>query len=590
MLFSCLGSTHLWDEDEGYFASAAAEMYARGDWIVPYFNGEMFGHKPPWMYWMMMSGFSMFGVNELAARFFSAVFGVATALLTYQLGRRLFNPRVGFFAGLVMPTCIMFSVVARAATPDVYLVFFSTLSLYIFATRGFISRQNDLDGSADRTPSIRDMLPNHWTAFALIYAVMGLAVLVKGPIGFLFPMAVIGLFLLCMTPRRSVATDASVWTKWREAVRPFGPVNFILTVWRMRPFTAIVIILLVAGPWYVAVGVLTEGAFLKEFFGVHHFKRATSAMDAHSGSIFYYIPAILIGIFPWSMFAISSTWEWWKQLNNRDDRFPALVFLGCWVGVYVGIFSLASTKLPNYVLPAYPALAVICGHFIDVALRRSERRHVAGMKQGFLVLAAIGVAILVGLPIAGMWEIDGQTFLDRANLTKSVQHEVPWLAMIGLPLVVGGLIAYAFARNNRFTFAMGTAGVTAVVMMTALWSIVAPRVDQFQTPQRIAQTAGTDSQSNGRVAAFGCFRPSMAFYAKQPIQNCNDVDEVRQFIARTNARFLITTESGYEKLGENLRRELEIVDQMPDFPKPGKILLLRPIPSIAHEPKDSRRR
>ena len=590
VLFSCLGSTHLWDEDEGYFASAAAEMYARGDWIVPYFNGEMFGHKPPWMYWMMMTGFSLFGVNELAARFFSAVFGVATALLTYQLGRRLFNPRVGFYAGLIMPTCIMFSVVSRAATPDVFLVFFAALSLYIFAVYGFGAKTNEEGRAGEQGKSIHDVLPHRWATFAGMYAIMGLAVLVKGPIGFLFPMAVIGLFLLFMTPRRAVATDAPRWKKWLETLRPFGPVNFVVTVWRMRPFTAIAMILLVAGPWYAAVGVLTEGEFLKEFFGVHHFKRATTAMDAHSGSIFYYIPAILVGIFPWSMFAGSATWEWVKQLQKRDAGFPALVFMGCWVGVYVGIFSLASTKLPNYVLPAYPALAVILALFIDVALRSVERRHVFGMKQGYLVLVVVGVVILAGLPIAGTVEFDGQTLLDRANLTKAAQSEMSWIGMIGLPLVIGGLAAFILARFKRFDFAMGTGATTAVATLIALWILAAPRVDQFQSPQRLAQSTGFDPAANARVAALGCFRPSMAFYAQQPIHLCKSADDVKQFIAQTQASYLITNESGYEKLGEELRREFEIVEQKPDFPKPGKLLLLKPTVSLAQRPEHAQQR
>ena len=128
VLFLRLDSTRLWDQDEGFFAGTAAEMYAQDEWIVPVFNDEMFGHKPPWMYWMMMLGYQLFGVNELGARFFSAVFGTASVFLTYFLGSRLKNPRAGFLAGLALATCLMFSVVGRAATPDSYLVFFSTLA------------------------------------------------------------------------------------------------------------------------------------------------------------------------------------------------------------------------------------------------------------------------------------------------------------------------------------------------------------------------------------------------------------------------------------------------------------------------------
>src|SRR5215831_1843169 len=92
--FTNLGVTHLWDEDEGFFAGTASEMFARHDWVVPHFNGQLFSHKPPFMYWMMMLGFEAFGVTPFAARVGSAIFSAGTALLTYFFGRRLFCAEV----------------------------------------------------------------------------------------------------------------------------------------------------------------------------------------------------------------------------------------------------------------------------------------------------------------------------------------------------------------------------------------------------------------------------------------------------------------------------------------------------------------
>ena len=102
-----LKATSLWDQDEGFFASTAAEMHANGDWVVPSFNGSMFGHKPPWMYWMMMIGFQMFGTTEFSARLFSAIFGIGTCLLTYQLGKKLFCPQVGWWSAIVLASSIL---------------------------------------------------------------------------------------------------------------------------------------------------------------------------------------------------------------------------------------------------------------------------------------------------------------------------------------------------------------------------------------------------------------------------------------------------------------------------------------------------
>ena len=86
-----LGRTGLWDMDEALYASVAREMFQRGNWVVPWFNGQLFPEKPPLMFWTMMGGFELFGVNEFGARFFSAVMGVGTALIAFHLGRLLFS-------------------------------------------------------------------------------------------------------------------------------------------------------------------------------------------------------------------------------------------------------------------------------------------------------------------------------------------------------------------------------------------------------------------------------------------------------------------------------------------------------------------
>ena len=118
IFFTNLGGAALWDMDEALYTTCAREMFQRDDWVVPWFNGQMFPEKPPLMFWTMMAGFELFGVNEFGARFFSAVFGVATALAAFHLGRILFNARVGLWTGLITASTIIFTISARAATVD----------------------------------------------------------------------------------------------------------------------------------------------------------------------------------------------------------------------------------------------------------------------------------------------------------------------------------------------------------------------------------------------------------------------------------------------------------------------------------------
>ncbi len=215
VFFTNLGAVALWDEDEPLYASCAREMLQRGDWVVPTFNGEVFPDKPPLMFWLMMSGFQLFGVTEFAARFWSAVLGVGTALVTYHLGRLLFRAEVGLWAGLIVASSIIFTVSARAATVDSALVFVTALAMLLLVAGGMARRGRigkgvlaaettgaETTGAETTAPAGAGLVPSAWITFALFYACMGLAVLAKGPIGLLLPVATICLFLLVMNPTR----------------------------------------------------------------------------------------------------------------------------------------------------------------------------------------------------------------------------------------------------------------------------------------------------------------------------------------------------------------------------------------------------
>ncbi len=205
--FTNLGAAQLWDEDEPIFAGAAREMFDRGDWVVPYFNGVVLPDKPALMYWVMMAGYGVFGPTEFAARYGSAVFGVASVLLTWFLARRLFSARVGFWAGLALATSLSFDVVARAATPDSLLVFFSTLALYAFV-RGSSPRVSDGPAGGAIATAPLSVSPG-WLAYIAMYAAMGVASLAKGPIGIALPTAAIGLYLLIARLPSAACTAAA---------------------------------------------------------------------------------------------------------------------------------------------------------------------------------------------------------------------------------------------------------------------------------------------------------------------------------------------------------------------------------------------
>ncbi|HZZ28575.1 MAG TPA: glycosyltransferase family 39 protein, partial [Pirellulales bacterium] len=478
--FANLGATRLWDQDEAFFARTAVEMRQRNEWIVPYFNGELFAHKPPIMFWMMRIGFLLFGVNEFAARFWPAVFGIGTALLVYRLGQRMFNSQVGLWAGLAITTAVMFDVVARAATPDSFLVFFSALALYIFA------RRENWESIANQPAATANLTPLPWSTCAAMYCAMGLAVLVKGPIGLLLPGATIGCYLLMRDPR-----ERSSGTTRADGIFPFfwrlSPARILYVFWCMRPFTALAAIGVVAGPWFALVGWRTGGDFLREFFGVQNYGRFMGAMDGHSGGFWYYLPIILVGFFPWSIFAIPTLLDMAQRCRGRERWSRGSKFLACWIVVYVGFFSLAATKLPNYVLPAYPALALATACLIDRWLTRPNSIHVWWPRLSFGSLALVGGLVAVAMPLFAFGTFRGHSLLDQFGISTELTNEIAAIGWLGGILLIAGISGILFAARGQQHAAMIGLAAAALTLCTALFAVLAVKLDRHQPSPTVAE-------------------------------------------------------------------------------------------------------
>ncbi|MCC7085122.1 MAG: glycosyltransferase family 39 protein [Pirellulales bacterium] len=598
VFFVNLGATRLWDQDEAYFARTAVEMHQRGEWVVPYFNGEPFAHKPPLMFWMMRVGFLMFGETEFAARFWSGVFGVATALITYHLGRRLFDADVGLWAAMAMGTTIMFDVVGRAATPDSFLVFFCTLALYLFArwenwqpSAPHVRREFEIEGRLSHAVFARCAKSTiTWSQWIAIYAAMGLAVLTKGPIGIL-PAMVIGLYLLMRDPVGQLPPDVT----WADHVvlflRRFVPSRVLGTMWHMRPMTALLTVLVVAGPWYALVDVRTGGHFLREFFGVHNLGRFFSAMDNHNGPIWYYIPRILIGFFPWSIFGIPTAINLvrgYREVDRAGTPFsPPARFVACWIIVIVGFFSLASTKLPSYVLPAYPALALATAMLICRWLRQPTRVHRWWPRLSFGSLAVVGLVLTMAGPIMAKYLAAEST--SKPFVTSELSAEMPLVAGLGAILFIGGGVCLTLWECRRFRLVAAGLSAIAVMFSLALLAGVAVKVDRHQPSPLIAENIRCLATREPSVAQYGYFRPSLVYYTNTRIESCKNPDQVANFLKGSSDAFLVTTEAHYAELYGKLPPETVVLCRYPEFPKHGMVLVLACKAALADGGRDAQR-
>ncbi len=578
MFFTGLGATRLWDEDEGFFAATAAEMHHRDEWIVPWYNGEVFAHKPPLMYWVMRLGFYVFGENEWGARIGSAIFGTAAALLTHWLGTRLLGQRIGLLAGLAMASCIMFGVVSRASTADAYLVFFMTLVIaaYVRWTPAF--RVEPESAETTDSTSLAHWLPATWGGFVAMYAAMGLAVLVKGPIGILLPGTAIGLFVLWQ-----LSCAEATWSGWLTRFA----VNIPRVFWAMRPLTAIAAVVVVAGWWFAAVEARTGGGFIGEFLGFHNIQRFLAPMESHSGPIIYYIPVIWIGFFPWSLFIVPSAITLRSRLKQsavnttpaREQAAWRLVL--CWFSVIFVFFSIAQTKLPNYTLPCYPPLALLVAGFVSRWLSEPTASLQFWSRWAFGSLAAVGVGFLVLVPLASLIQMDGAPLLVKAELHPTIANELWPLALVGLPALIGGVLCWRFAERSQPVLMLRTFAVTAVVFCLGILGGAAAYLDQYQSSESLADACQSRTTSGSvRVASYHLSSPSLIFYAKQPVLQVTKPEEIERHLAQPGS-YLFTSDEDWAKLSPEVQAGLVKVYERPGFPKPGTVLVLKRQPTEA---------
>ena len=617
-----LGATRLWDVDEAIFSEAAVEMLQRGDLVTPYYNGRLFAHKPPLMYWCQIAAFQVFGTTEFAARLFSALFSIGTLLVTYELGRTLFNARTGLWAGLALAGCINFVVIARAATPDAHLTFFCTLAMLVLV-RG-TRRQSPVveiarlrNGSSEgvrilANPAPGDIdnpwlpvLPPNWRTYALAYAVMAVATLVKGPVGIVIPTAVWGLFLLIEQPRaerrrrggalanasgdpqsvdpihpvsgsvaefvriqtpqwwilRSLATSATaVLNALFWFIKLFRPAYFMLTVWRMRPLTAILAVALIAGPWYVLVGLRTQGEFLREFFLVQNVGRASYAMDSHQGPFYYYLVAACVGTFPWCVLLWPAIVQLARGIRRDTPARAGYLLLSCWVCVWVGCFSLVATKLASYIVPAYPALAIGLAALVDGWLKQTSIVACRPwLRQAWWTLAVVAVAGFIGLPIATRILFDGE-------LSP---------ALIGLVPLLGAIVGWYCTARGHIPGSLTTLAAVGVLFGPGILGLAVLPIDAHKNTHLLGEAVHRNTTGTAHLATYKYSPPSLVFYSHLTFDRLRSRSSVsNHFRDHRQGAFLVTSEKHLESLQPHLPPDIAILHRERLFLKNEFVVLL----------------
>ena len=382
-------------------------MIERHDYIVPYFNDEYRFDKPPFTYWAQIASYRIFGENDFAARFPSAVAAALLALVLFAWGRRLDNDASGFWAAIIFTVSFQVVEHAKAAVADMWLVLFVSLAHW--------AGNEIMFGSERRSPADRRDSTSHILWWWMFYLSLAFAFLAKGPIGW--------------TP---------LLTVWISALftRPGGVAQ------RFKFGRGIIVTLAVVCAWGVPALLATHGQFFSVGIGRHVLERSVSPLGGHGAKSFglyllllpFYFVTVFLSFFPWSL---KLPWLV-RQLRAGRDRTDVYLLSG--IGVMFVIFSLVTTKLLHYTLPAFPLLGLLLA-------RRWQR---AGCSAVFLRKTAIifGGTCLVLILVVGPWV--ARLFPSRALFRAARPSLKPEMKFAAVDFKEPSLVWYFRSRVHGF--------------------------------------------------------------------------------------------------------------------------------------------
>ncbi len=518
LFFTGLHKPVVIDYDEGVYAEVSRAMFVNKQAVIPELNGNGFFEKPPLLYWAQMVGYQIFGINSMGARFFNAAAAVGTLMVFYFGSAAAVGRKTAFNASLILGSSIIFIYLARVAMTDMLLTLF-LVSCLVLSNRGVERYLSDKSGAL---------------LFWLGCLAAGLAMLTKGAIGALFPVLTAIVYLV------SIGRPTIIFNKkW------FLPGAAIL--------------LLVGFSWYLLLGLLhPEGFdFMKELFTRHHIGRFSTAMEGHSGPLFYYLIILFVGFMPWFGYLLLA----FKRLPLKTHGKPSLRYIRLFTifsVIVFSFFSIAATKLPNYILPALPGFSLLIARLFDIDSTDFEGGRATSLGWrlagwcGALPVALLGLVCLA-LPLLYPY---------LAELIGEDAYKVPALfepVKLGYKMYLAALLffistflilkTYRSAPAKRFESLL----LCSFINGCALFFLIIPIYDRLMDAPlaRLAEKAALHTPENGRIIMYEVDdRPSVNFVSgRQTLEHDErDQAQLRERFDQKGVEVGLTTVFYFERL------------------------------------------
>ncbi len=492
-----LGSYALWDTDETLYTRIAKEMYLSGDYITPQWNFTPWFCHPPFYFWMVNLFSKILGWSEFSARFPSALFGMLNVFLVYYWGKLLFDEEVGFLAGLIFATSLQMWIQSRMAILDMPFLFFISLSVYSYM-RGILNK-------------------NRWWFYGF-WVSSALAVLSKGPVGFVLPLGYVSIERFCAFLRR------------KEDPYKHDFKRFLKEFFNLPP---ILLFFIISSFWYATMIDIYGRAFYTQVFGYFFINRIIEPVMDQGGPIYYYVLVLIGGMFPWT-FLIPATISY--SYNNKDKYI--VLFLLLWVTVTFVGFSIADTKLPNYILFLYPPLVLLMGKTVKHLSTSKDKKYV---KFSLISYPLFLIVVFLGLAYGFMYKFP---------------HLVHKYGRIVIPisvyiLVSAVVILISATRDYKKGFYYVLATICGFYFMLVSY---APFIDNIRPELKVAKTITQNAQKNDIIIFRKRFGPinSVIYYTNLTGTEYPNTKAMLKAAKHKNHSFMLMYKWEYDKFKKEI--------------------------------------
>ncbi|MBB5016827.1 4-amino-4-deoxy-L-arabinose transferase-like glycosyltransferase [Chitinivorax tropicus] len=455
--------------DEGRYAEISREMVVSGDWVTPRLNDLKYFEKPPMQYWATALAYEIFGETEWTARLWTGLSGFIGILLAVYAGSVLFGRRAGLITGLVLGGSLYYLALGHINTLDMGVSLFLELALI-----GFLMAHRDQASPRSQ---------RNW--MMVVWFAMAGAMLSKGLIGLVIPGMALILYML-LTRQWSLLA-------------------------RMHWLPGLALFALIVLPWFVLVS-QRNPEFLQFFFIHEHFQRFATDNARRDGAIWYFIPLLILGITPWASWLGSSLWQ--AKTKTPQQTFQPKWMLLIWSAFIFIFFSISKSKLPAYILPMFPAVALLMGDHLARQTPAQIARH-----AGWLALLSVPMCVfLIALPHV-------QEFGSEETPASLIMAYATWIQAGAVTGVIGFVMAWRLARKNQALDSLVAIGMTGAIVASLILNghnELAPSNSSYHFAQQLKGKI----KPNVPFFSVNTYDQTLTFYLKRTMTLVNYTDEM----------------------------------------------------------------